>query len=64
MVSRGLAVGLIAAGYGAGTALTVVPITVVINAAGYEAAFFWFVWSRAGWSFFWLGYCGRPIQGK
>lgn len=39
---RGLAVGLTAAGYGAGTALTVVPITVVINAAGYEAAFFWF----------------------
>jgi len=39
---RGLAVGLTAAGYGAGTALTVVPITAVINSAGYEAAFFWF----------------------
>ena len=39
---RGLAVGLTAAGYGAGTALTVVPITMVINSAGYEAAFFWF----------------------
>jgi OFA family oxalate/formate antiporter-like MFS transporter len=39
---RGLAVGLTAAGYGAGAALTVVPIRAVIEAAGYEAAFFWF----------------------
>jgi OFA family oxalate/formate antiporter-like MFS transporter len=39
---RGLAVGLTAAGYGAGTALTVVPITAVISSSGYEAAFFWF----------------------
>jgi OFA family oxalate/formate antiporter-like MFS transporter len=39
---RGLAVGLTAAGYGAGTALTVVPITATISSAGYEAAFFWF----------------------
>src|SRR6516165_1242743 len=39
---RGLAVGLTAAGYGAGTALTVIPITMVINSAGYQAAFFWF----------------------
>ncbi len=39
---RGLAVGLTAAGYGAGTALTVIPILNTINAYGYEAAFFWF----------------------
>ncbi|HUI13193.1 MAG TPA: oxalate/formate MFS antiporter [Xanthobacteraceae bacterium] len=39
---RGLAVGLTAAGYGAGTALTVIPITAVISSSGYEAAFFWF----------------------
>ncbi|HTW54102.1 MAG TPA: oxalate/formate MFS antiporter [Stellaceae bacterium] len=39
---RGLAVGLIAAGFGAGAALTVVPIREVIAAYGYEAAFFWF----------------------
>jgi len=39
---RGLAVGLTAAGYGAGTALTVIPILAVISSAGYEAAFFWF----------------------
>jgi MFS transporter, OFA family, oxalate/formate antiporter len=39
---RGLAVGLTAAGYGAGAALTVVPIRAVIGAFGYETAFFWF----------------------
>jgi len=39
---RGLAVGLTAAGFGAGAALTVVPIREVIASSGYEAAFFWF----------------------
>jgi OFA family oxalate/formate antiporter-like MFS transporter len=39
---RGLAVGLTAAGYGAGSALSVVPIRAVIDASGYQAAFFWF----------------------
>ncbi len=39
---RGLAVGLTAAGYGAGTALTVIPITAVISSSGYATAFFWF----------------------
>jgi MFS transporter, OFA family, oxalate/formate antiporter len=39
---RGLAVGLTAAGYGAGAALTVIPIRYVIDSSGYEAAFFWF----------------------
>jgi len=39
---RGLAVGITAAGFGAGAALTVVPIRELIAAAGYENAFFWF----------------------
>ncbi|HML09681.1 MAG TPA: oxalate/formate MFS antiporter [Stellaceae bacterium] len=39
---RGLAVGLTAAGFGAGAALTVVPIRLVIESSGYAAAFFWF----------------------
>ena len=39
---RGLAVGLTAAGFGAGAALTVIPIRAVIAAHGYAAAFFWF----------------------
>jgi OFA family oxalate/formate antiporter-like MFS transporter len=39
---RGLAVGLTVAGFGAGAALTVVPIAQMIKANGYEAAFLWF----------------------
>jgi OFA family oxalate/formate antiporter-like MFS transporter len=39
---RGLAVGLTAAGYGAGSALSVIPIRYVIDSFGYQAAFLWF----------------------
>jgi OFA family oxalate/formate antiporter-like MFS transporter len=39
---RGLAAGLTAAGFGAGSALTVVPIAAMIKSAGYEAAFLTF----------------------
>jgi len=39
---RGLAVGLTAAGFGAGAALTVIPIREIIAQHGYAAAFFWF----------------------
>jgi OFA family oxalate/formate antiporter-like MFS transporter len=39
---RGLAVGLTAAGYGAGAALTVIPIQYVIANYGYNSAFLWF----------------------
>ncbi len=39
---RGLAVGLTAAGFGAGAALTVIPIRLLIANAGYQSAFFWF----------------------
>ena len=39
---RGLAVGLTAAGFGAGAALTVIPIRAIIATQGYAAAFFWF----------------------
>ncbi|HME22538.1 MAG TPA: oxalate/formate MFS antiporter [Acetobacteraceae bacterium] len=39
---RGLAVGLTAAGFGAGAALTVIPIRLVIDAHGYASAFLWF----------------------
>lgn len=39
---RGLAAGITAAGFGAGSALTVVPIQLVIANYGYQAAFFWF----------------------
>ncbi|WP_256367365.1 oxalate/formate MFS antiporter [Acidisphaera sp. S103] len=39
---RGLAVGLTAGGFGAGAALTVIPIRMTIGAAGYAQAFLWF----------------------
>lgn len=39
---RGLAAGVTAAGFGAGSALTVVPIQWVIANYSYQAAFFWF----------------------
>ena len=39
---RGLAAGLTAAGFGAGSALTIIPIAAFIKSSGYEAAFFYF----------------------
>jgi MFS transporter, OFA family, oxalate/formate antiporter len=39
---RGLAAGLTAAGFGAGSALTVIPIATMIQTSGYQSAFLWF----------------------
>jgi OFA family oxalate/formate antiporter-like MFS transporter len=39
---RGLAAGITAAAFGAGSALTVMPISYLIRTRGYESAFFWF----------------------
>src|SRR3569623_1683523 len=39
---RGLAAGLTAAGFGAGSARTVIPIANMISSSGYESAFLWF----------------------
>ena len=39
---RGLAAGMTAAGFGIGSALTIVPIQAIIRADGYAAAFLWF----------------------
>src|SRR5438094_1949133 len=39
---RGLAAGLTAAGFGAGAALTVIPIANMIQSSGFESAFLWF----------------------
>jgi MFS transporter, OFA family, oxalate/formate antiporter len=39
---RGLATGLTVAGFGAGSALTVVPLGNLIQVSGYETAFLWF----------------------
>jgi OFA family oxalate/formate antiporter-like MFS transporter len=39
---RGLAAGLTAAGFGAGSALTIIPIQAIIKSSGYQAAFMYF----------------------
>src|SRR5258708_17649254 len=39
---RGLAAGLTSAGFGAGAALTVVPLATMIQSRGYEVAYLWF----------------------
>src|SRR6202140_1635774 len=39
---RGLAAGAPAAGFGAGSALTILPITAIIKSSGYESAFLYF----------------------
>jgi len=48
---RGFAVGLTAAGYGAGAALTVIPIRYVIDTSGYQSAFLWFGLFQGGMVF-------------
>jgi OFA family oxalate/formate antiporter-like MFS transporter len=61
---RGLAVGLTAAGYGAGAALTVIPMRMVIGSSGYEAAFFWFGLVQGGIVFL-VGWLLRgPLPGE
>jgi OFA family oxalate/formate antiporter-like MFS transporter len=59
---RGLAVGLTAAGYGAGAALTVIPIRYVIGTMGYQSAFLWFGLFQGGVVFLlaWLLFAPGP----
>jgi len=56
---RGLAAGVTAMGFGAGSALTVVPIAHSIARHGYEATFFWFGLGQ-GAGVFVLGWFLRP----
>jgi OFA family oxalate/formate antiporter-like MFS transporter len=61
---RGLAVGLTAAGYGAGAALTVIPIRYVIDTSGYEAAFLWFGIFQGGAVFLLAWLLRAPVPGE
>ena len=61
---RGLAVGLTAAGYGAGAALTVIPIQYVIHTSGYEAAFLWFGLFQGGVVFILAWFLRAPEPGE
>jgi OFA family oxalate/formate antiporter-like MFS transporter len=61
---RGLAVGLTAAGYGAGTAITVIPITATIATYGYEMAFFWFGHVQGGMVFLLAWVLRAPDAGE
>lgn len=45
---RGLAVGCTAAGFGAGAAVTVIPIQMMIASLGYADTFFWFALAQGG----------------
>src|ERR1700732_4225582 len=61
---RGLAVGLTAAGYGAGAALTVIPIRYVIDNNGYQAAFLWFGLFQGGIVFILAWLLRAPSPGE
>jgi OFA family oxalate/formate antiporter-like MFS transporter len=61
---RGLAVGLTAAGYGAGAALTVIPIRYVIESYGYQAAFLWFGLFQGGVVFILAWLLRAPVPGE
>ena len=61
---RGLAVGLTAAGYGAGAALTVIPIRYVIDTYNYETAFLWFGLIQGGVVFVMAWFLRGPEPGE
>ncbi len=61
---RGLAVGLTSAGFGAGAALTVVPIQRMIEADSYEAAFFYFGLLQGGVIFLAAWFMRSPKVGE
>jgi len=61
---RGLAVGLTAAGYGAGAALTVIPIRYVIGTYDYQTAFLWFGLIQGGVVFVLAWFLRGPEPGE
>jgi OFA family oxalate/formate antiporter-like MFS transporter len=61
---RGLAVGLTAAGYGAGSAISVIPIREVIEAYDYQTAFIWFGLIQGGCAFVLAWFLRGPEAGE
>jgi OFA family oxalate/formate antiporter-like MFS transporter len=61
---RGLAAGLTAAGFGAGSALTIVPIAAFIKSSGYEAAFLYFGIGQGLIVFFLSWFLARAPESK
>jgi OFA family oxalate/formate antiporter-like MFS transporter len=61
---RGLAVGLTAAGFGAGAAVTVIPIQRMIASIGYAETFFWFALIQGGVVFVLAWLLRAPLQGE
>ena len=61
---RGLAVGITAGGFGAGAALTVIPIRMMIEGHGYAATFFWFGLIQGGIVFAVAWLLRPPLPGE
>ncbi|AYO83349.1 oxalate/formate MFS antiporter [Methylobacterium brachiatum] len=61
---RGLAAGITAMGFGAGSALTVVPIQAMIKSQGYEAAFFYFGIGQGLIVMLIALFLGSPVKGQ
>ncbi len=61
---RGLAIGLTAAGFGAGAVLTVIPIRLMIASAGYASTFFWFGLFQGGIIFIFAWFMRFPYPGE
>jgi OFA family oxalate/formate antiporter-like MFS transporter len=61
---RGLAVGLTAAGFGAGAAVTVIPIQHMIASIGYADTFFWFAIGQGAVIFVLAWILRPPVPGE
>src|ERR1700742_1195810 len=61
---RGLAVGLTAAGFGAGAAATVIPIQMMIESIGYADTFFWFAIGQGAIIFILAWLLRPPVAGE
>jgi MFS transporter, OFA family, oxalate/formate antiporter len=61
---RGLAVGITAAGFGAGAAVTVIPIQMMIASIGYADTFFWFALGQGGTIFVLAWLLRSPMPGE